>query len=342
LSIKASNGQVPDATQNFTLTVHEASAISSAAATSFTVGKAKTFTITTTGFPKPTLSESGPLPSGVTFVDHGDGTGALEGMPASGSGGTYDVTISASNGVGGVASQNLSVTVNPATQSATITSASSTTFAAGTAGSFLVSATGQSTPVLSESGALPPGVKFTDNGNGTATIAGTPSATAAGTYQLTITATDGAGPAATQVFDLHVAIATPPKVVRFQRVKGRTPARFVLTFDEPMDQVLAQTLGNYVFRPVVRSKVLHAPRQAIHVKSAMYDSARETVTLVTVRPIKLAKTYQITVNGAATNGLANVSGVALDGKGNGRPGSDFVITFTGQASMRGIPRPATH
>src|SRR5262249_40233678 len=128
LNIKATNGQVPDATQNFPLTVKEAPAISSAAATSFTVGLASSFTITTTGFPKPTLSESGPLPSALQFVDHGDGTGAVEGMPAAGTGGTYNVTITASNGVGGEARQNLSVTVNPATQSAMITSAASTTF----------------------------------------------------------------------------------------------------------------------------------------------------------------------------------------------------------------------
>ena len=256
LNITASNGQVPDATQNFTLTVDEAPAITSAATTSFTVGIAKSFTITTSGFPKPTLSDSGTVPSGLKFVDHGDGTATLEGTPEAGTGGMYQIMIRASNGVGGATSRNLSFTVNPAPQAAMITSAASTTFVAGAAGTFLVTATGGSTPVISESGALPPGVKFVDNGNGTATIAGSPAANAAGTYQITITAAAGAGAAATQVFDLHVVITTPPQVLRFQRINRRTPTRFVLTFDEPMDRTLAQTLGNYVFRPVVRSHVL--------------------------------------------------------------------------------------
>ena len=247
LHITASNGQVPDATQNYTLTIDEAPAIKTAAATSFTIGIAKSFTITTTGFPAPALSDSGTLPSGLKFVDHGDGTATLEGTPGAGTGGMYHVMILANNGVGGGTSQSLSFTVNPAPESAMITSAASTTFAAGAAGTFLVTATGVSTPVISESGTLPPGVKFVDNGNGTATLAGAPAASAAGTYQITIAAADGAGPAATQVFDLHVVITTPPKVVRFQRIKGHTPTRFVLTFDEPMDQSLAQNARQLCF-----------------------------------------------------------------------------------------------
>ena len=53
-------------------------------------------------------------------------------------------------------------------------------------------------------GALPAGVSFTDNGDGTATLAGTPAAGAAGVYRLTITAANGVSPAATQDFTLTV------------------------------------------------------------------------------------------------------------------------------------------
>ena len=84
-TITASNGVSPDATQTFTLTVDEsAPAITSAASTTFTVGSAGTFTVTTTGFPTAALSEVGSLPSGVTFVDNGDGTATLAGTPAAG------------------------------------------------------------------------------------------------------------------------------------------------------------------------------------------------------------------------------------------------------------------
>ena len=94
--------------------------------------------------------------------------------------------------------------MNPAAVAPVITSAGSTTFAAGTAGTFSVTTTGQpgggpSAP----SPALPSGVTLQDNGNGTATLAGTPPAGSQGTYTLTITAQNSAG-TATQSFALTV------------------------------------------------------------------------------------------------------------------------------------------
>ena len=58
-----------------------------------------TFTVTTTGFPDSALSKTGALPTGVTFVDNGDGTATLAGTPAAGTGGTYPLTITATNTV---------------------------------------------------------------------------------------------------------------------------------------------------------------------------------------------------------------------------------------------------
>ena len=45
---------------------------------------------------------------------------------------------------------------------------------------------------------------FTDNGDGTATLAGTPAPGTAGTYELTFTATNAAGSTAPQSFTLLV------------------------------------------------------------------------------------------------------------------------------------------
>ena len=94
----------------------------------------------------------------------------------------------------------------PVGQAPAITSANGTTFTVGTAGSFTVTATGFPAPTLTETGTLPTGVTFVDNGNGTATLAGTPGAgTAAGSpYTLTITAANGFLPNATQSFTLTV------------------------------------------------------------------------------------------------------------------------------------------
>ena len=51
---------------------------------------AGSFSATATGFPAPTLSETGALPSGVTF---NTATGVLSGTPAAGTGGTYPLTF---------------------------------------------------------------------------------------------------------------------------------------------------------------------------------------------------------------------------------------------------------
>ena len=175
--------------------------ITSAASTTLTIGAAGSFTVTSTGAPVAALSESGALPSGVSFTDNGDGTATLAGTPAAGTGGTYALTITASNGVSPDATQNFILTVD---QAPAITSAASTTFTVGAAGSFTVTSTAAPNAALSESGTLPAGVTFVDNGNGTATLSGTPAAGTGGTYALTITASNGVSPDATQNFILTV------------------------------------------------------------------------------------------------------------------------------------------
>jgi len=205
LILTASNGVGSPATQSFTLTVNQGSAITSASSTTFTVGSAGSFTVTATGSPTPSLSESGNLPAGVTFHDNGNGTATLSGTPAAGTGGTYPLILTASNGVGAPATQSFTLTVN---QAPAITSGSSTTFQVGAPGAFTVTSSGFPTPSLSESGALPAGVSFHDNGNGTASLSGTPGAGTAGVYHLTITASNGVGSPATQSFTLTVIANT--------------------------------------------------------------------------------------------------------------------------------------
>lgn len=83
-----------------------------------------------------------------------------------------------------------------------ITSASGDTVASGSSFTFTVTTTGSPAPSLAESGALPPGVTFVDNGNGTATVAGVTGST--GTFPVTITASNGLNPSAQQAFTLTV------------------------------------------------------------------------------------------------------------------------------------------
>ncbi|MGE5168543.1 MAG: Ig-like domain repeat protein, partial [Deltaproteobacteria bacterium] len=94
------------------------------------------------------------------------------------------------------------------TQAPQITSANATTFIVGQAGTFTATSIGVPSAALALSGCtLPAGVTFVDNGNGTATLAGTPGPGTANTYACTLTASNGIPPNATQAFTLTVANA---------------------------------------------------------------------------------------------------------------------------------------
>ncbi len=205
LTVTAANGNAPNATQTLTVVVGQAPAITSATSTSFAPGVAGSFSVTTTGYPAPALGETGTLPTGVTFVDNGNGTATLAGTATAG--GTYPLTLTAVNGTGIITQ---AFTLNVAAASIVITSASSDTAKVGTAFTFPVTATGSPTPTLSETGALPAGVTFTAGAAGTAKLSGTP--TAGGVFPLTISAANTSG-TVTQAFTLTVdqapAITSP-------------------------------------------------------------------------------------------------------------------------------------
>ena len=200
IAITASDGTAPNAAQTFTLIVDQPPGIISANAATFTTGLPGSFTVMATGYPAPGFSESGALPSGVMLNPT---TGALSGTPAAGTGGLYPITITASNGILPNATQAYTLTVD---QPPAITSASAATFDSGATKPFAVTATGYPPPAFNETGALPAGVSFQDNGNGTATLSGNP--TVSGLFSITIAATNVAGQA-TQSFTLTAALPYP-------------------------------------------------------------------------------------------------------------------------------------
>jgi hypothetical protein len=89
------------------------------------------------------------------------------------------------------------------------TSAASDTVPAGTAFTYPVTTTGTPTPAitLASGSTLPSGVTLTDNGNGTATLAGT-SAVTPGVYIFSIQAANTVSPSASQPFKLTVTAPT--------------------------------------------------------------------------------------------------------------------------------------
>ena len=125
--VDAANGVGSAATETFAIVIDQGPAFTSTSSATFVVGSASEFTVSDTGVPGPTLSESGGLPSGLTF---NTAAGILSGTPASGAGGTYNLVFTVSNGAGACATQNFTLTIDEAPA---FTSAASTTFTVGTA-----------------------------------------------------------------------------------------------------------------------------------------------------------------------------------------------------------------
>ena len=86
-----------------------------------------------------------------------------------------------------------------------ITSIDHTTFMVGVAGEFIFTTAMRAFPTsFSESGPLPCGVTFTDRGDGTAILEGTPGLGTVGRYPIRVTAFDGEGQGVCQEFTLTI------------------------------------------------------------------------------------------------------------------------------------------
>jgi len=169
--------------------------IGSANSTTFETGVAGSFQVSATGSPSSTFTESGTLPNHVTLSP----TGLLSGTPAAGTGGIYNITITANNGVAPNGTQSFTLTVG---QAPLITSVNHATFEAGVFGSFQVTGTGFPTAITyTASGPMPGGVSLSPTG----LLSGIPAT--GGIFTFTITGSNGFAPNATQSFTLTVTKA---------------------------------------------------------------------------------------------------------------------------------------
>jgi hypothetical protein len=190
------------ATQSFILTVTDylsAPTIISANNYTATYRTPFSFTVDTTGVSVPSLTKTGQLPGGVTFKDNNDGTATISGTPSGAASGNYPLTIQAKNKTGTVTQVfTLSVLAPPAMASIPMT-----TGTVGTPLNIGITTTGDPTASIIESGALPNGVTLTDNGDGTASITGTPTVGSGGSYSITVTANNSQG-SASRAFVLKI------------------------------------------------------------------------------------------------------------------------------------------
>jgi LPXTG-site transpeptidase (sortase) family protein len=299
-------------------TVDQAPAFTSTTSVTFTVGNVESFTIQTSGYPTATITftSTPALPGSISLLDNGDGTATLSGTPVAGDSAVYSISLTTSNGIGVDATQTLTLTINEAPS---ITSSNNTTFVAGTLGSFVVTTTGSPTPTISKSGALPGGVSFVDQGNGTAILSGTPIAGSAGTYPINLTAFNGVGSSATQSFTLTVDGPTAVTKINSLSDTGDgqvdenehtavNVTQLLVVFNKAMNAADAVTLANY--------SLVQGTATPVAIDSASYDGLTQTVTLgINGGAALLEGKYTLTIKGD----IRDSNGYAL--------GADFVRVF---------------
>ena len=189
-------------TSDLTVTVNDAPAFTSGASPSFGLGTPGTYLIQTSGYPAAALSKVGALPAGLTFTDNHDGTATISGTPTDVTSSTAYVSINASSAAG-TSTQTLALNLGPVP---TISSLNSASFASGQNGSFTIRTQGNPTPAITLEGPLPDGLTFVDNGDGTASISGTPTNPSGGSATVTLTATNAFG-SSNQTFLVQVNAA---------------------------------------------------------------------------------------------------------------------------------------
>ena len=189
-------------------------------------GSPYTCAVTATGFPTPSLSAPG-APSGLSFTDHGNGTGTLSGDPTQT--GSFPVTITASNGVGVPATQAFTLTVDPSTLPVITTDPLSQSVYAGETATFTAAATG--TPTLTVQWQI-----SVDKGTTWITVAGLTSPTFSGMPTLFLNGwefravfTNGAGSATSAAATLTVLPDIAP-VVTTQPISQSVPVGGTATF----------------------------------------------------------------------------------------------------------------
>ena len=270
---------------------------------------------------------AGSLPNNLTLASNG----TLTGTPTVA--GTFNFTITATDANGFTGSQAYSVTINSAPA---FTSANSTAFTVGTAGSFTVTTSGSPTPTtITSSGALPSGVTFFNNSNGTATLSGTPAPGTAASYPLTFTASNGIAPDAVQNFTLTVT-AQPALSINDVTLNEGNSGTTTFTFTVSLNTPAA---GGVTFNIATANGTA----------TAGSDYTAKSLTGQTIPEGSSSYTFDVLVNGdttAETNetffvNVSNVTGATVaDGQGLGTITNDDTADTTAPVISPYTPLPA--
>jgi flagellar motor protein MotB len=184
----------------------------STAVTSATSGQGYRYDITATGGEGGDLTITAPTrPAWLSLTDNGDGTATLTGTPADANVGDHDVKLKVEGEGGFFATQSFKLTVRAMPR---FTSTPVTMVYRDDNYSYSISATDPDTAgsQLAITALTKPGwLSLTDNGDGTATLTGTPTAAQVGAHSVELKVEDDYGYTAAQSFTVTVSEPVQPK-----------------------------------------------------------------------------------------------------------------------------------
>ena len=154
-----------------------------------------------------TINSSTPLPSWLILSDNGDGSANLVGTPDNDAVGEYDINLTVTDGSGASDTQAFTLTVINVNDVPIINSSVISTVEEDTLYEYQVAASdidnGDSL-TISSSTPLPSWLILSDNGDGSASLMGTPDNNAVGEYDINLTVTDDSSASDSQAFTLTV------------------------------------------------------------------------------------------------------------------------------------------
>src|SRR5262249_5039148 len=97
-------------------------------------------------------------------------------------------------------------------------------------------------------------------------------------------------------------------------------------FSGPVNATDANSMANYRLATVNGKRSLTAMNSPVlKLRSALFNPANDTVTLIPKKALALTKAVELTIRGTAPLGLQDASGQFIDGADDGAAGSNAVV-----------------
>ncbi len=186
------------------------------------------------------------LPAWLTFTDNGDGTATLSGTPTDTEVGSHSVVLSISDGSLSD-SQSFTIVVGNVNDAPSFTSTAPTSATQNTLYSYTIATTDpDGDPLTIDAPTLPAWLTFTDNGDGTAILSGTPSNTEVGNHNVVLEVSDGAS-TVSQAFSILVGGTNEAPLFTSTAATTATPDtlyRYAIAASDPDGDPLTITAAN--------------------------------------------------------------------------------------------------